>query len=225
MNNPEIEEKLLNLQSRHERQMKGNQRNTSEALMNNHHEYSSPAKRKHSLGRNIDDDWVLDTPKRRPPRSQTYSDKKNVAVRSISNADPARNSPVDAPKVTTASRSSSASKAPTSTQPALRKPQQDHVQMTNKSKTPHKPKAESPAKTPIKPPGKTPIKSPAKGLATASMRGTSPVGSKTTTATESVAPKSMINVNGAASSDEKPVATYAKRETDKKKQLQVMNSK
>lgn len=83
--NPEIEEKLLNLQRCHEKQMKGNQRPTSIALANNHHEYTSPVKyssasRKHSSARYDDDDeWILDTPKRRPPRASSFSEKKNAA--------------------------------------------------------------------------------------------------------------------------------------------------
>lgn len=88
--NPEIEEKLLNLQRCHEKQMKGVQRPTSVALANNHHEYTSPVKysstsRKHSASRPIDTDgdWVMDTPKRRPPRTTSFSEKgkaQNAAV-------------------------------------------------------------------------------------------------------------------------------------------------
>lgn len=88
--NPEIEEKLLNLQRCHEKQMKGVQRPTSVALANNHHEYTSPVKysstsRKHSANRPIDkdDEWNMDTPKRRPPRSTSFSEKgkaQNAAV-------------------------------------------------------------------------------------------------------------------------------------------------
>lgn len=69
--------------------MKGVQRPTSVALANNHHEYTSPVKysstsRKHSANRLIenDDEW-LDTPKRRPPRSTSFSEKgkaQNAAV-------------------------------------------------------------------------------------------------------------------------------------------------
>lgn len=65
--------------------MKGNQRPTSEALANNHHEYTSPVKytsgsRKHAASRPIDEDdeWMLDTPKRRPPRASSFSEKKNA---------------------------------------------------------------------------------------------------------------------------------------------------
>lgn len=83
--NPEIEEKLLNLQRCHEKQMKGGHRPTSEVLANNHHEYTSPVKyasssRKHAASRpiNDDDDWILDTPKRRPPRATSFSEKKNA---------------------------------------------------------------------------------------------------------------------------------------------------
>lgn len=88
--NPEIEEKLLNLQRCHEKQMKGVQRPTSVALANNHHEYTSPVKysstaRKHSANRAIenDDEWIMETPKRRPPRTTSFSEKgkaQNAAV-------------------------------------------------------------------------------------------------------------------------------------------------
>lgn len=87
--NPEIEEKLLNLQRCHEKQMKGVQRPTAVALANNHHEYTSPVKyssisRKHSANRLVenDDEW-METPKRRPPRSTSFSEKgkaQNAAV-------------------------------------------------------------------------------------------------------------------------------------------------
>lgn len=83
--NPEIEEKLLNLQRCHEKQMKGVQRPTSVALANNHHEYTSPVKyssssRKHAANRSLEDDsdWIVDTPKRRPPRASSFSEKKNA---------------------------------------------------------------------------------------------------------------------------------------------------
>lgn len=65
--------------------MKGVHRPTSIALANNHHEYTSPVKyssgsRKHSANRSLeeDDDWILDTPKRRPPRASSFSEKKNA---------------------------------------------------------------------------------------------------------------------------------------------------
>lgn len=64
--------------------MKGIQRPTSIALANNHHEYTSPVKyaasRKHAAGRPLDDDedWIMDTPKRRPPRGNSFSEKKNA---------------------------------------------------------------------------------------------------------------------------------------------------
>lgn len=64
--------------------MKGVQRPTAIALANNHHEYTSPVKysssRKHAANRSLeeDDDWILDTPKRRPPRASSFSEKKNA---------------------------------------------------------------------------------------------------------------------------------------------------
>lgn len=70
--------------------MKGVQRPTSVALANNHHEYTSPVKysstsRKHAANRAIDndDEWIMETPKRRPPRTTSFSEKgkaQNAAV-------------------------------------------------------------------------------------------------------------------------------------------------
>lgn len=64
--------------------MKGHQRPTSVALANNHHEYTSPGKyssssRKHpARSMDDDDDWVLETPKRRPPRTVSSSERKGI---------------------------------------------------------------------------------------------------------------------------------------------------
>lgn len=75
---PEIEEKLLNLQRFQEKQMKSDPAQAS--LAHNHHEYSSATKhtpRKRPTSRtHEDDDWLVDTPKRRPPKASTHSDKK-----------------------------------------------------------------------------------------------------------------------------------------------------
>lgn len=70
--------------------MKGVQRNSSVALANNHHEYTSPSKhsfssRKHTLKQQFDDDneWILEPLKRRPPRNSSFSEKQspqNVTV-------------------------------------------------------------------------------------------------------------------------------------------------
>ncbi|XP_055307648.1 nucleosome-remodeling factor subunit NURF301-like, partial [Sitodiplosis mosellana] len=85
--NPEIEEKLLNLQRCHEKQMKA----TSIVLANNHHEYTShmrsPSYRKHPLNRQMEDDedWIMETPKRRPPR--TLSEKKITQNSSVCESD------------------------------------------------------------------------------------------------------------------------------------------
>lgn len=80
--NPEIEEKLLNLQRFQEKQMKGDQQPTSIALAHNHHEYTSPVKaasvRKQTSSRTqLDNEWLSETPKRRPPRANSSSEKKN----------------------------------------------------------------------------------------------------------------------------------------------------
>lgn len=60
--------------------MKGEQQATPAALVHNHHEYTSPAKqtpRKRPANKTHDDhDWQMDTPKRRPPKSSSQSDKK-----------------------------------------------------------------------------------------------------------------------------------------------------
>lgn len=57
-------------------------KSTSIVLANNHHEYTSniksPSYRKHPSNRQIkdDDDWIMQTPKRRPTRS--FSEKKTA---------------------------------------------------------------------------------------------------------------------------------------------------
>lgn len=82
--NPDIEEKLLNLQRCHEKQMKGDHRSLSSVLFNNHHEYTSPTKQTPTrknvpLGRQAEDnEWILETPKRRPPKTTSFSEKKNI---------------------------------------------------------------------------------------------------------------------------------------------------
>lgn len=63
--------------------MKGDQQSTSVALAHNHHEYTSPMKnssaRKRSSVRGHEDiEWVVETPKRRPPRTNSSSEKKNT---------------------------------------------------------------------------------------------------------------------------------------------------
>lgn len=68
--------------------MKGSHRSTSFALASNHHEYStSPAKysntsRKHLANRTKDEDneWFVETPKRRPPRTISSSEKRNSSA-------------------------------------------------------------------------------------------------------------------------------------------------
>lgn len=84
--NPEIEEKLLNLQRIQEKQMKGDHQSTSSALLNNHHEYSTPVKgntsRKRPSSRTgeEDDEWLTETPRRRPPRAYSFSEKKQLTT-------------------------------------------------------------------------------------------------------------------------------------------------
>ncbi|XP_055538687.1 nucleosome-remodeling factor subunit NURF301 [Wyeomyia smithii] len=76
--NPEIEEKLLNLQRYQENQMKTDDRgNAAIALQHNYsnmsatREHSTPvkAKKRTYRGEDDDDDWMMDTPKRRPTKS------------------------------------------------------------------------------------------------------------------------------------------------------------
>lgn len=70
--NPEIEEKLLNLQRLQEKHMKGDQQSitsipTSESIFNDPSK-SNYARKRISI-RTDDDDWLGETPKRRPARS------------------------------------------------------------------------------------------------------------------------------------------------------------
>lgn len=82
--NPEIEEKLLNLQRFQEKKMKTDHPLTSTSLAANHHEYTSPMKstsaRKRPSSRTQDNDWIVETPKRRPPKANSSSDKKHNQV-------------------------------------------------------------------------------------------------------------------------------------------------
>lgn len=79
--NPEIEEKLLNLQRFQEKKMKTDHPPTPTTLAHNHHEYTSPMKstsaRKRPLSRTLDGDWIVETPKRRPPKANSSSEKKS----------------------------------------------------------------------------------------------------------------------------------------------------
>lgn len=77
--NPEIEEKLLNLQRYQEKQMKTDDRSAAIALQHNYsnlssnreHHHSTPVKSKKRpyRGEDDDDEWMMDTPKRRPTKS------------------------------------------------------------------------------------------------------------------------------------------------------------
>ncbi|EAT32755.1 AAEL015015-PA [Aedes aegypti] len=79
--NPEIEEKLLNLQRYQEKQMKTDDRSAAIALQHNysnmssnrehHHHHSTPvkSKKRSHRGEDDDDEWMMDTPKRRPTKS------------------------------------------------------------------------------------------------------------------------------------------------------------
>lgn len=83
--NPEIEEKLLNLQRYQEKQMKAVASEPQETVVTPaqiHQPYLSPAKsstsskKRPSSRSQDDDDWVLDTPKRRPFRATGPQDRK-----------------------------------------------------------------------------------------------------------------------------------------------------
>lgn len=87
--NPEIEEKLLNLQRYQEKQMKAVAVEPQETVvtpMQIHQPYLSPvksstnSKKRPSSRSQDDDDWVLDTPKRRPLRATGPSDRKYHAT-------------------------------------------------------------------------------------------------------------------------------------------------
>lgn len=226
--NPEIEEKLLNLQSRHERQMKGNQRPTSEALLNNHHEYSSPMRsRKHTTNRtDEDDEWILDQPKRRPPRSHIYSDKRQSTTRSTQNVDH---------DVSRTSQSDGDILATSSSTPKRSQP--DICESVTESRTPHKHATDGLTRTPgkiaskaaTKASIKSPIKVPIKATVKTAAKSPIKVPPSTKTSYANVATpkadaaidkgaKTAVSVNGA---DNELSPDGAKRETDKKKQLQV----
>lgn len=79
--NPEIEEKLLNLQRYQEKQLKSEQVVVSSPVS----QYSTPVKsntsqKKHPTSRHDDDDWILETPKRRPPKISGNSDRKSESA-------------------------------------------------------------------------------------------------------------------------------------------------
>lgn len=90
--NPEIEEKLLNLQRYQEKQMKTDDRSTTAiALQHNYsnmsstREHSTPVKpKKRSYKDDDDEEWMMDTPKRRPTKSGSSSvssiERKNPSV-------------------------------------------------------------------------------------------------------------------------------------------------
>ncbi|XP_055603868.1 nucleosome-remodeling factor subunit NURF301-like, partial [Uranotaenia lowii] len=81
--NPEIEEKLLNLQRYQEKQMKTDDRSTAAiALQHNYSQISSPrehhntpvkSKKRPYKGEDDDDEWFMETPKRRPAKSGSSS--------------------------------------------------------------------------------------------------------------------------------------------------------
>lgn len=67
--------------------MKGDHAPASASLAHNHHEYTSPMKsttgRKRPSSRTQDGDWIVETPKRRPPKTNSSSEKKNSQDASI----------------------------------------------------------------------------------------------------------------------------------------------
>lgn len=108
--NPEIEEKLLNLQRYQEKQMKAVAAEPQETVVTPaqiHQPYLSPvksstnSKKRPSSRSQDDDDWVLDTPKRRPLRATGSSERKYHATvaGSIGNDEVTPPLPIPAPKV------------------------------------------------------------------------------------------------------------------------------
>uniref|UniRef100_A0A1Q3FWI9 Putative nucleosome remodeling factor subunit n=1 Tax=Culex tarsalis TaxID=7177 RepID=A0A1Q3FWI9_CULTA len=97
--NPEIEEKLLNLQRYQEKQMKTDDRggaaialqhnysNMSSSREHHHHHggHNTPSKAKKRVHRGEDDDdeWMMDTPKRRPTKSGSAGGSVGSSVSSI----------------------------------------------------------------------------------------------------------------------------------------------
>lgn len=78
--NPEIEEKLLNLQRYQEKQMKSEPQPI--VVSSPVPQYSTPVKantshKKRPSSRHDDDDWIMETPKRRPPKGSGNSDRKS----------------------------------------------------------------------------------------------------------------------------------------------------
>lgn len=94
--NPEIEEKLLNLQRYQEKQMK----NEPVVAPSPVPQYSTPVKsntsqKKRTSSRHDDDDWILETPKRRPPKASSNSDRKVDVVGESSKVTPAEETPMN----------------------------------------------------------------------------------------------------------------------------------
>lgn len=96
--NPEIEEKLLNLQRYQEKQMKSEPVVVSSPVP----QYSTPVKsntshKKRPTSRHDgdDDDWILETPKRRPPKGSGNSDRKSESAGETSKIAPVEETPMN----------------------------------------------------------------------------------------------------------------------------------
>ncbi|XP_037046022.1 nucleosome-remodeling factor subunit NURF301 isoform X4 [Bradysia coprophila] len=94
--NPEIEEKLLNLQRYQEKQMKSEPVVAPSPVP----QYSTPVKsntsqKKRTSSRHDDDDWILETPKRRPPKGSSNSERKSEVVGESSKITPAEETPMN----------------------------------------------------------------------------------------------------------------------------------
>lgn len=95
--NPEIEEKLLNLQRYQEKQMKNE---PVAAPAPSVPQYSTPVKsnasqKKRTTSRHDDDDWILETPKRRPPKASSNSDRKAEVIGETSKIVPVEETPMN----------------------------------------------------------------------------------------------------------------------------------
>lgn len=94
--NPEIEEKLLNLQRYQEKQMKSEPIVVSSPIP----QYSTPVKsntsqKKRPSSRHDDDEWILETPKRRPPKGSGNSDRKSESAGEGSKTTPVEETPMN----------------------------------------------------------------------------------------------------------------------------------
>lgn len=184
--------------------------------------------RKHNANRlDEDGDWIADQPKRRPPRTHSYSDRRHVTPRSTPHADRdvSRTSQVAGDTVVNATATP-------------RRPQSDVRESATGSRSTHRPAVDGLTRTPVKaatkvvparPPTKTPIKTASKSPVKTPIKSPvkTPLSTKPPDA-DAVSPRAVlvadktaaVIVNG-TDADLSPTDSV-RRETDKKKQLQVI---